>query len=1427
MENEERSQPEAQYQRELEGVWNDVAHLTSMLEQMLRARDGEGTSTQPNEAPAAAQIPVAPINMGANTPNKQHPNPTRPIQIPITMDLTNEDPRDVKFSNHEGYDKWTALEERLRAIEGNDLFDPIRAAKDSLTGSALSWYMRLDNIRIKKWTDLADAFLKQYKFNLEIAPDRTSLITMEKGTQEAPYYEHLMGSSAQHFYDVVRIAERIEQGIRSGRIAEPIEKRGFIGKKKENELNNLEGRSKNYQTPTTQVTSINFAKPSIPNQPNQTKFPANNQSNYQRRDNRPSEEQLPPLPITLKELYAKLLSIGQIAPLPVPPMQPPFPTWYNPEVTCEYHAGHAGHSIEACFAFKRKVLQLIRVGWVTFEDSPNVNSNPLPKHVASSGGVNTMEIGSKERVLKVTMTKLYFMLLRIEAVNDNEEIEMIENREKCRIQSTANGFSKLVLTKPSYANKVDYGVMPGDYGYTSNIETPLPLFRTEISGLTRSGRCFTPEELEKQRKAKGKEVLDLDKEFEVNKPVTEEETNEFLKLMKHSEYCIVDQLKKTPAKISIMSLILNSEPHRNALQKVMNEAYVPQDIEQKTMEHLVGRIHAANYLYFTEDELDAEGTGHNKPLYVTVRCKDCLIGKVLIDNGSALNVLPRHMLDEMPVDPSHMQPSVMTARAYDGSPRQVIGTIEVELAVGPQVFLVTLQVMDIHPSYSMLLGRPWIHSAGAVTSSLHQCLKYIANGVLVTVKAEETISMVRNVAVPFIEAEDCKDGNLHAFEVVNTEWVPENTVVRKPEISEATKMAAKSFLKHKILFPYDIEKGRLEWMDIIKLKAAEQRFGLGYKPKKEDYKRAAGARREKRMARIEGRKPEEESLAIPPIRISFPKAAYVMQPDKGHGNLLQKFFSMNINTLEENQVKDIAEKIESEKRDEELPQLTIHTLEEVTVKNFVRKLAEGEKNPESGSSTTTPALYIENEWPNFKEYIVAIEDEEWEEKNIWEFTKLIEQHEQAWRPGKEELETINVGNEKIKRELKIGTLITHEEKKELIALLRDYVDVFAWSYEDMPGLDMDIVVHRIPLVEGCKPIKQKLRRTHPEILIKVKAEIEKQWNAGFLEQYLLNPPLLVPPVPERPLILYLTVTETAMGCVLGQHDETGRKERAIYYLSKKFTECESRYTVIEKLCCALTWATKRLRQWQVLLAEYDIVYMTRKVVKGSVIADHLADHAMEDYESLNFDFPDEDVLAIEEEKSDWWVMYFDGAVNVCGNGAGAVIISPNKKQYPVSIKLQFGCTNNTAEYEAKNTLREVHEGICSTHASGQVMARKIQRAGYFWMTLEKDCIDYVRKCHKCQVYSDKINAPPAPLFNLTSLWPFTMWGIDVIGPVNPKASNGHRFILVAIDYFTKWVEAGSFVTQKVLLQQTFPAGPADCIMPVCFCVVPAVILSSR
>jgi len=72
----------------------------------------------------------------------------------------------------------------------------------------------------------------------------------------------------------------------------------------------------------------------------------------------------------LKYLYAKLLSIGYIVPLPVPPMQSPFPVYYKPYLTCQYHAGNPGHGIETGYAFKKKLLELIKIGYITFEDSP-------------------------------------------------------------------------------------------------------------------------------------------------------------------------------------------------------------------------------------------------------------------------------------------------------------------------------------------------------------------------------------------------------------------------------------------------------------------------------------------------------------------------------------------------------------------------------------------------------------------------------------------------------------------------------------------------------------------------------------------------------------------------------------------------------------------------------------------------------------------------------------------------------------------------------------------------------------------------------------------------------------------------------------------------------------------------------------------------
>ena len=113
--------------------------------------------------------------------------------------------------------------------------------------------------------------------------------------------------------------------------------------------------------------------------------------------------------------------------------------------------------------------------------------------------------------------------------------------------------------------------------------------------------------------------------------------------------------------------------------------------------------------------------------------------------------------------------------------------------------------------------------------------------------------------------------------------------------------------------------------------------------------------------------------------------------------------------------------------------------------------------------------------------------------------RLVEQDERQILPHQEITKSINLGTEEEKKEVKIGTTLSSATRKELIDLLQDYSDVFAWSYQDMPGLDTDIVVHRLPLREECMPVKQKLRRVKPEMLLKIKEKVKKQLDAGFLE----------------------------------------------------------------------------------------------------------------------------------------------------------------------------------------------------------------------------------------------------------------------------------------------------------------------------------------
>ncbi|XP_017604862.2 uncharacterized protein LOC108451713 [Gossypium arboreum] len=136
-------------------------------------------------------------------------------------------------------------------------------------------------------------------------------------------------------------------------------------------------------------------------------------------------------------------------------------------------------------------------------------------------------------------------------------------------------------------------------------------------------------------------VVEVEKEEEtevpINEPVKEEETKEFLKFLKHSEYSVVEQLRKQPTRISVLALLLSSEVHREALMKVLNETYVTHDISINKLNRLVNNISADNFIYFNDDEIPQGAEGQLRPCILLLDARE-FVNATFISEGSELPV---------------------------------------------------------------------------------------------------------------------------------------------------------------------------------------------------------------------------------------------------------------------------------------------------------------------------------------------------------------------------------------------------------------------------------------------------------------------------------------------------------------------------------------------------------------------------------------------------------------------------------------------------------------------------------------------------------------------------------------------------------------------------------------------------------------------
>ncbi|XP_012482847.2 uncharacterized protein LOC105797410 [Gossypium raimondii] len=436
---------------------------------------------------------------------------------------------------------------------------------------------------------------------------------------------------------------------------------------------------------------------------------------------------------------------------------------------CEFHA-EEGHDIQKCTEFRTMVQNLMDKKELEFYEEING---------LEEGEVYAEEEGSTGKAQKAS----HPVVIISKPMSRESGIQIAP---------------KVIIQKPVSFPYEDSKKVP--WNYDCNVTIPGKESLVNASGedegfYTRSGKRYDPANARVEF-GKGKALaVELGKvktdktEPRVNQPVTKNEAREFLKFLKHSEYSVVEQLHKQPARISVLELLISSEIHRNTLIRLLNETYVAHDISVNKLDRLVNNISADNFIFFNDDEIPSGGRGATKALHITARCGEYALAGVLIDNGSALNVLPLSTLNRLPVDSSHMKSCQNIVRAFDGTERKVMGRIEIPLLIGPNIYEVDFLVMDIKPSYNCLLGRPWIHSAGAVPSSLHQKLKLVTEGRLITIDAEEDIIASVTSDTPYLGIDDeAVECSFRSLEFVNATSVIEGKKIPMPSISRATRM---------------------------------------------------------------------------------------------------------------------------------------------------------------------------------------------------------------------------------------------------------------------------------------------------------------------------------------------------------------------------------------------------------------------------------------------------------------------------------------------------------------------------------------------------------------------------------------------------------------------------------------------------------------
>ncbi|GKC45223.1 reverse transcriptase domain-containing protein [Tanacetum coccineum] len=284
-----------------------------------------------------------------------------------------------------------------------------------------------------------------------------------------------------------------------------------------------------------------------------------------------------------------------------------------------------------------------------------------------------------------------------------------------------------------------------------------------------------------------------------------------------------------------------------------------------------------------------------------------------------------------------------------------------------------------------------------------------------------------------------------------------------------------------------------------------------------------------------------------------------------------------------------------------------------------------------------------------------------------------------------------------------------------------------------------------------------------------------------LKKKLTEAPILIAPDWDLPFELMCDASDFAICAVLGQRHE--KHFRPIYYASKIMNQAESHYTTTEKEMLAMVYAFKKFRSY--LILNKRIVYT--------------------DHSALKYIFAKKDskarllrwVLLLQEFK--FKVIDTKGAENLAADHLSRLenpyenVLDPKEinEKFPLETLNMVTFCGDLSQ-EAIDILIACHSGIIGGHYGANYTAKKVFDSGFYWPTIYRDAYDLVTRCDTCQRQGKILQRDEMPQNSIQVCEIFDVWGINFMGPF--PSSRGNKYILVAVDYLSKWVKANALPT---------------------------------